>query len=328
MLLTRCPACNTTFRISEEMLRKAAGQVRCGRCSNVFNAHRQLRDSNDAPPKARAAAPAAPSSTTSPASSSSPSPVAGPPKPAPWPEILDPADSARLPQGAAPGSTAAGETPGAQAQSAAAGSEPTAEAGVAALSEPDGQEAFAPTDLWTLTPVTPPRSRLWTAAVALAGLVLLVQVAHSFSDVLATRATLGPLVQRAYAVFGLSLVPRWDLARYEVVRATATTNPGASGRGNLVISARIRNRGTLAQPYPHVQLRLLDRWEQTVGRRAFAPADYSAEPVAPDAMLDPGASITAELVVVDPGPDAAGFEIDICIVAAVGLRCKADDVFE
>ena len=210
-----------------------------------------------------------------------------------------------------------------------AGAGPTAEAGVTALLEPDAQESFAAADLWTLTPVAAPRSRFWTGAVALAGLVLLVQVANSFSAVLATHATLGPLVKRAYALLGLSIVPRWDLDRYEVVRATAATNPGASSaRGNLVITARIRNRGTLAQPYPHVQLRLLDRWEQTVGKRAFAPADYSAEPVSPDAMLDPGASITAELVVVDPGPDAAGFEIDVCIVGAAGLRCGADDVFE
>jgi hypothetical protein len=181
-------------------------------------------------------------------------------------------------------------------------------------------------ELWTLTQVaSPPRSRLWTAAAVLAGLALVVQVAHSFSDVLATRV---PLVQRAYAALGLTLVPRWDLDRYEVLGATAAMSPGESGRGNLVITARIRNRGTLAQPYPQVQLRLLDRWERTVGRRAFVPADYGAATVAPGAMLAPGASVTAELVVVDPGPDAAGFEIDVCVVGATGLRCDGDDVFE
>jgi hypothetical protein len=45
-------------------------------------------------------------------------------------------------------------------------------------------------------------------------------------------------------------------------------------------------------------------------------------------MLVPGASVTAELVVVDPGPDAAGFEIDVCVDGATGLRCDGDDVFE
>jgi hypothetical protein len=161
--------------------------------------------------------------------------------------------------------------------------------------------------------------------VVFAGVVLLVQVANSFSDVLATRM---PLVQNVYAALGVTLVPRWDLDRYEVLSATAATSRDASGRANLVISARIRNSGTVAQPFPHIQLRLLDRWERTVARRAFTPANYNATSVSPDAMLAPGASITAELVVVDPGPDAAGFEIDVCVDGASGLRCDGDDVFE
>jgi hypothetical protein len=182
-------------------------------------------------------------------------------------------------------------------------------------------------ELWTLTQVAsgPDRSRLWKLGALGSGLVLLVQVANSFSDVLATRV---PFVRSLYSAIGVTLVPRWDLDRYEVLGATAATNPGTSGRGNLVITARIRNRGTLAQPYPQVQLRLLDRWERTVGRRAFVPADYSPTSVSPDAMLAPGASITAELVVVDPGPDAAGFEIDVCVDGPSGLRCDRDNAFE
>ena len=38
MLFTRCPECRTTFRVSDEALKKANGQVRCGRCASVFNA--------------------------------------------------------------------------------------------------------------------------------------------------------------------------------------------------------------------------------------------------------------------------------------------------
>jgi predicted Zn finger-like uncharacterized protein len=321
MLFTRCPACQTTFRINEEMLRKAGGQVRCGRCSNVFNAHRELRESGDAP-KARA----------TPGPSASPSaPAAASPQSAAWPEIFD-MPAATTPKlravpatDGAPGAerAAEAETP---KEPPAAGQSP-AEAGLGAPPEANDSVPLV-ADLWTPTPVAPAQSRVWTVAVALAGLVLLVQVAHSFSAVLATRTTFGPLVQRAYGALGLTLVPRWNLDRYEIVRATAATSPGATGRGDLIVTASIRNRGTRPQPYPHVQLRLLDRWQQTVGKRAFAPADYGARSVTPDVLLDPGASVTAELVVVDPGPDAAGFEIDVCVVGVAGLRCAADDVFE
>src|SRR5690606_34344027 len=43
MLFTRCPDCETTFRITAEALRKADGQVRCGRCACVFNGYTELR---------------------------------------------------------------------------------------------------------------------------------------------------------------------------------------------------------------------------------------------------------------------------------------------
>ncbi len=44
MLFTRCPDCDTTFRVTDDALRKANGQVRCGRCSSVFNAYAERRE--------------------------------------------------------------------------------------------------------------------------------------------------------------------------------------------------------------------------------------------------------------------------------------------
>ena len=56
MLFTRCPECTTTFRVSDEALKKANGQVRCGRCANVFNAlvEQVGRRATEAPPVATA----------------------------------------------------------------------------------------------------------------------------------------------------------------------------------------------------------------------------------------------------------------------------------
>src|SRR5690349_3117462 len=36
-LVTRCPRCKTLFRISAEQLQARRGQVRCGRCMQVFD---------------------------------------------------------------------------------------------------------------------------------------------------------------------------------------------------------------------------------------------------------------------------------------------------
>jgi predicted Zn finger-like uncharacterized protein len=43
MLFTRCPECQTTFRISADTLRVASGAVRCGNCATIFSAYSGLR---------------------------------------------------------------------------------------------------------------------------------------------------------------------------------------------------------------------------------------------------------------------------------------------
>lgn len=43
-MFTQCPACQTVFKLSAETLRAAAGEVRCGRCAEQFNALRSLAE--------------------------------------------------------------------------------------------------------------------------------------------------------------------------------------------------------------------------------------------------------------------------------------------
>ena len=43
-MYTQCSKCETVFRLSAEVLRAAGGQVRCGRCGEVFNALARLAE--------------------------------------------------------------------------------------------------------------------------------------------------------------------------------------------------------------------------------------------------------------------------------------------
>lgn len=66
-LVTRCPSCATTFKVVRDQLRISDGWVRCGRCSNVFDATLDLQEAPDAGTAAPAATPeegAADSSST------------------------------------------------------------------------------------------------------------------------------------------------------------------------------------------------------------------------------------------------------------------------
>jgi len=49
MMITRCPACATTFRVTPEQLKAQHGKVRCGQCQHVFNALDTLLDAVAAP---------------------------------------------------------------------------------------------------------------------------------------------------------------------------------------------------------------------------------------------------------------------------------------
>jgi predicted Zn finger-like uncharacterized protein len=66
-LVTRCPACATTFKVVRDQLRISDGWVRCGRCSEVFDATADLQEVPEsapapaAPPAAEAASGAEPS---------------------------------------------------------------------------------------------------------------------------------------------------------------------------------------------------------------------------------------------------------------------------
>ncbi len=60
-MVTRCPQCKTSFRITPTQIQKAKGAVRCGSCLHIFNAEQHLIEGAIAKPKpaAKAAQPAA-----------------------------------------------------------------------------------------------------------------------------------------------------------------------------------------------------------------------------------------------------------------------------
>ena len=64
-LVTRCPACATTFKVVRDQLRISDGWVRCGRCSHVFDATLDLHEAPDGPP----APPPAPAASIEPSPS-------------------------------------------------------------------------------------------------------------------------------------------------------------------------------------------------------------------------------------------------------------------
>jgi predicted Zn finger-like uncharacterized protein len=327
MLLTRCPECDTTFRVTEETLKKASGQVRCGRCASVFNAYAELQDSDAKPVEADAPRSEAPASAMA-------DPQPEPPKPpSPEPTRLE---TKRAENDSVLGSTAvaavAAEIKIGAADAAAEASAETTTPGSEPISATEVERVLtddlaAMPYVWMRTDERP-RSRWWTVAVVVAALALGLQAIHHFRGRLAGHPTFGPLVMAAYEKLGVAISPTWNVQQYEIIDWVATAEPNERGLGSLKITARIQNHGPLRQPYPAVQLRLKDRFESRVGGRMFTPAEYLPSDTPHERLMSPGETARAELEVVDPGPDAYGFELDVCIeVEASLVTCGTDKVF-
>jgi predicted Zn finger-like uncharacterized protein len=401
-VFTQCSKCETVYRLSAEVLRVAGGQVRCGRCGEVFNALARLAESAAAFKKGESSLDLEtradnilhsvdaihPAETTT----SAGSPAHGGPEIAHL-KISDPVDEdlaseASLEFTLKPGdldrvfietspsviqllaaeSAGAPAQPTAQPKARAASSAPMSraappspakprsppaptpvapavlsadaalalEASAAALAAVSGTSAtpvpatrnsgfevsekvrlemLSSFTHAELPPINAPRRRLpyavWVLAAAALVILLGIQLIVGNRDWLAVHAPM---------LLG-GAPPPANLSAYQLRQWGVTGDPAA--KGTLRVRASIMNSAAQLEPYPLLRLTLANRFGTRIGQREFEPADYLGKP--PLRMLSPGERVDATLDIVDPGKDAEGFEIDVCLKGAKGkIICVGD----
>lgn len=94
--------------------------------------------------------------------------------------------------------------------------------------------------------------------------------------------------------------------RIEVLERELEPLPGQPGA--LLFHLRMVNRAPHPQPYPLLELRLLDARQRLAGVRRFTPAQYLT--AAGDGILESGAGADVHLELIPPGEDISGFEFD------------------
>jgi predicted Zn finger-like uncharacterized protein len=163
---------------------------------------------------------------------------------------------------------------------------------------------------------------VWMAAAMLLALLLCLQWIHANREWLATHAPLRGSLRGVYAAMGVSAAAPADLSAYQLRQWGVTGDPGANG--TLRVRASILNTAAQLQPYPLLRVTLANRFGAKIGTRDFEPAEYMGKPVA--RMLAPGERADATLDIVDPGKDAEGFEIDVCMRGVEQRIACAGDV--
>jgi predicted Zn finger-like uncharacterized protein len=283
-MLTRCPSCTTTFRISPEQLKARQGRVRCGKCRNVFNALETLVEE---PPKV--ASPAEEPQPTAPpqAAEAAPASVEAP-APAAEPAAAPAAPTASVTS--APGLSTSDQRP----------PRPAEEHEAPPAAAPAADDAGEPETLVDVEPafasllVEEPRRPAWpwVLATLLALTALAVQAAIHFRVDLAVRAPEArPALQLLckYAGCDLPLPRQVELVAIE----SSDLHPDPASPGQLQLVATLKNRAGFAQAYPHLELTLTDTSDRALLRRALAPADYLPK----DRPLAAGFAANGELAV-------------------------------
>lgn len=350
-MYTQCPQCDTIFRVNAALLRAAQGQVRCGVCDATFDAIRFLMDEIESGASIVSASQIhfePPATAEAPPLGHEPAGLDVPDLPSAQPLSLFETDDAANEWWVQPvdGGGDAPVTRAADHQDTLTGNpwavldpslptDPdtlaplaataTEEAPIAAMEAPLADPAdrlAAEDDERRPAGQAPARSASALVAVAaLLSLALAAQWLHAERDVLATHPLLGPPLTAAYQALGIDLLPRWDLAAYDIRDWKAAPDAAAQ---TIRLHARIANRAPVAQPWPLLRVVFEDRYGGIVGRRDFKPAEYLPNHATGTVLLPPGQQIEADLALVDPGSQVVSYQIDACLPLQNVIGCGSD----
>ena len=294
---TRCPDCQTVFRVTPEQLKARAGKVRCGQCQSVFNAlDSLLEDPTAALPPATAIPITAPSQLTEPAAESEPAPTENheaQKSPASGIETPPPVEPERLDAAA------------------------TQEFGKAAglilprdTTEIPGYSKWADDALAAPIAVPAEKQSRWPFALAaiLLALGLAGQATFHYRSELAVAV---PFLKPSLLAFSHALDRTLPLpTRAELVSIETSDLQTDTARGNLlVLNATLRNRAPYGQAYPWLELSLTDTQDSAIARRVFAPKEYLPAKTPADQPFAANSDFAVRLWIEAKDIGAAGYRL-------------------
>lgn len=322
-MVTRCPSCNTMFRVTPQQLQAQQGKVRCGRCMMVFDGFKGLATLPDlAPAGSRepsmidTAAPLQeavveePAVAPSAAAVAQDQPAAGPAagKALPFEIELPPA----FPEYTVEPLEPQAATSEAQMPAAAAELVPETTPEVTPF-EAAPQPVTTEDELFgkEVGPELRRGSRIWGLGSVLLLFALAAQAAYFYrSDLAVNYPGLKPaLTQMCQAVgCGVPLPQRPKLINVEAsdLQIIDPTRPNM-----IQLTATLRNHAGYDLAYPALDLVLTSSREHTLARRIFMPEEYLDRGKNVKSGIPANAEITVHLDLDTGSLGAAGFRLDL-----------------
>ena len=273
---TRCPGCNTIFRVTAPQLELRAGQVRCGHCRTVFNGLASLVS-------------LAPQQHPQRRGPNYDDLALGPPtvtlrnaqalEPAPKPDVDERVEPAIV--------------------------APLRREGAVNDAERDYASRFS----WQ---EKRERQRVpsWIFGMSVPVLVLLFagQALFHFRDAIAAHwPKTKPMLIKLCEAAGCEVRALQDVAELSVEASDLQADP--AHKGLLILSATIRNRAPYPLAYPYLELTLSDTQDQPVVRRAFAPSEYISGAADPAIGIAGNTELQVKLFIDASATMQAGYQV-------------------
>lgn len=313
---TRCPGCATVFRVTREQLVLREGQVRCGNCRAVFDAHSHVVEVGGAAPSVSTKAPtedrAAPIDDAEDRDAliddveGARVGAAMAPEPGPPTEPVAPVDLKEPTEPVAPVEPQEMTEP-------VAPIEPTESMGPVAADPP--APALDPAELEAARAAHRRRTKrarsgnaFYVFAIAFLVAGLAAQALLQFHDVLAVRVpSLAPALAYGCRWLACTIGPPRNASALSIEGSDLQADP--AHRGLLILAATIRNRSPWAVAFPYFELTLTDANDQVVVRRAFAPSEYLDAGVRRDAGLAGNHEQSLRLLIDASSTTQAGYRV-------------------
>jgi predicted Zn finger-like uncharacterized protein len=176
----------------------------------------------------------------------------------------------------------------------------------------DGAKAARLGDIDTSSTRRSRRIVLMRAAWISMALVVAIAVVFKLGDFIGKPLSEQSLIQSVTSGLGIgnpvSAEPFRDVSQIHLVSRELRSHPDNAEM--LQLKATIVNRANQPQPYPELQVILLDASGETVNQVLFTPSDYLSEKADDHSGMTPQAYLPLELNLSDPGKEAVGFELN------------------
>lgn len=312
-MVTRCPSCETLFRVTPQQLQAHDGQVRCGCCMTVFDGAKRLATLPEATPRGAPPPPAAASVTSSVAEAKTATlpekalmrGTAAPAAPEPAPALSVPTGFEFEPIEAPRASALQAVKP--VVKPAAIETDAHSRVVSSSLSTIRGDQSFLEQAR------SEPRrsSRAWGVGSALMLLAAAGQTAYFYrSDLVANYPALKPAVEHLCELLQCS-VPLPQRSKLINIEASDLQILDPARPGVIQLTATLRNHAGYEVGYPALDLVLTNTKEHTLARRIFLPEDYLEKSGDVKSGLPANAEVTVRLDLDTGELGAAGFRLGL-----------------